>query len=138
MDANPRRLRAMPSDNVDVIEAAWAAFGKGDLDGATGVAAPEAEIRAPESLPWGGTYIGPEGFRELLGKLLGNFEQFKATPEKVLGADDDHVVVVARINARANGGQIEQRAVWVYKMRDGQVVDAEAQTDTARILDALG
>src|SRR6478735_2840472 len=128
----------MASDNVDVIEAAWAAFGKGDVDRATEIAAPEAEIRAPESLPWGGTYIGPEGFRELLGKIVSNFEQFKVTPEKVLGADDDHVVVVARINARVNGGSVEQRVVWVYKMREGQVVDAEAQTDTARILDALG
>jgi ketosteroid isomerase-like protein len=129
----------MAQDNVGVIEAAWEAFGKGDLDKAVEIAAPEGEIIAPDSLPWGGTYVGPDGFRDLLGQVFQRFDQFSAKPEKVLSADDDHVFVVASISGRARGGDdLRARVVWAYQLRDGKVVRAEAFPDTAAILDALG
>jgi uncharacterized protein len=129
----------MAQDNVDVIQSAWDAFGRGDIDKATSVADPSAEIVASDTLPWGGTYQGPEGLQELLANLLGHFEKFEPKPEKVLGADDDHVVVLVNINARTKGGQdLETQAVWLYKMRNGQVVRADVFTDSARMRDALG
>ena len=39
--------------------------------------------------------MGPEGFQDFLRGLLKHYKEFKATPEKVLGADDDHVIVTA-------------------------------------------
>jgi ketosteroid isomerase-like protein len=126
----------MAGDNVDVIEAAWSAFGKGDLDRATSIAGPEADIRIPESLPFGGRYHGPEGFRDYIEKLLGMFDDFKASPEKVLSADDEHVVVVANVTGRAKGDRFEARSAWVYRLRDGSVIEAELFTDTAAVRDA--
>ena len=129
----------MARDNVDVIEGAWAAWAKGDVEAATAIVAPEGEIHAPESLPWGGTYIGPEGFQAMLSTLVSHFSQFKATPAKVLGADDDHVIVLSETRARTKSGNaVELTAVWVYKLRDGQVVSADAFTDTAGMLERLG
>jgi uncharacterized protein len=129
----------LAKDNVDVIEATWAAFGKGDLEGAAASAADDAELRIPESLPFGGSYRGPEGFRDYVDGLRQSFTDFKATPEKVLGADDDHVVVVARVSGRTRGGErYEGRSFWLYKMRDGRIVEAEAYSDTAAVLAALG
>jgi uncharacterized protein len=128
----------MAQDNVDVVQGAWDAFGRGDIDAATALLAPEGEITAPSTLPWGGTFLGPEGFRDFLRGLLSHFRDFKATPEKVLGADDEHVVVTAHIKARTKDGTpVENRSVWVYKLRGGQVVSAEAFVDTARMLQAL-
>lgn len=128
----------MAQDNVDVVQAAWDAFGRGDLDAATNIVAPDGEITAPATLPWGGTFLGPEGFRDFLDGLLSRFKDFKATPEKVLGADDDHVVVTANVRGRTKAGApFENRVVWVYKLRGGQVVSAESFTDTARMLKAL-
>ena len=128
----------MAQDNVDVIQGAWDAFAKGDIEAATSIVAPEGEITAPSTLPWGGTFLGPEGFRDFLRGLLSNFKDFKATPEKVLGADDDHVIVTAQIRGRTKSGTpIENRSVWVYKLRGGQVESAEAFSDTAQLLKAL-
>jgi uncharacterized protein len=128
----------MAQDNVDVIQGAWDAFASGDLEGATSIIAPEGEINAPSTLPWGGTHLGPEGFTEMLRILLSHFKDFKARPEKVLGADDDHVVVTADIRGRTKDGTpIENRVVWVYKLRGGQVVSAESFGDTAELLKAL-
>jgi uncharacterized protein len=129
----------MAKDNVDVVQGAWDAFARGDIDRAVEVFAPNAETRISESVPWGGTYMGPDGFRDFLYKIDKEFDQFKATPEKVLGADDNHVVVVAKTKGRTkSGGVIEGSAVWVYQLRDGLIADAESWTDTARVLEALG
>lgn len=129
----------MAQDNVDVIESAWEAFGRGDIDAAAEMVDDSCEIVASESLPWGGTYVGPEGFKELFTSMLGNFDQFKGTPEKVLGADDDHVVVVARaIGQTKSGNEVDQYVTWVYRLRGGKVVSAQPFTDTARLLEALG
>jgi len=129
----------MAKDNVDVVQGAWDAFARGDIDGAAEAFAPNAEMRVPESVPWGGTYIGQDGFRDFLYKIDQAFDQFKATPDKVLGADDNHVIVVAKTKGRTkSGGVLEGSAVWVYQLRDGRIADAESWTDTARVLEALG
>ncbi len=129
----------MAQDNVDVIESAWEAFRKGDLDGATEMVDPSCELIAPETLPWGGTYVGPDGFRQFFAKLNEHFEQFKPVPEKVLGADDDHVVVVVRLTGQTKkGNEVETEVVWIYRLRGGKVVSAQPFTDTAQMLEALG
>jgi ketosteroid isomerase-like protein len=129
----------MAKDNVDVVQHAWDAFARGDIDAVVEAIAPTAETRVPESVPWGGTYIGPDGFRDFIYKLGQAFDQFKATPDKVLGADDNHVIVVAKTKGRAKGGvTIEGSIVWVYQLRDGLIADAESWGDTAQILQALG
>jgi ketosteroid isomerase-like protein len=56
----------------------------------------------------------------------------------VLGADDDHVIVTANVRGRTKDGTpVENRSVWIYKLRGGQVVSAEAYADTAAMLKAL-
>ena len=129
----------MAQDNVDVVQGAWDAFERGDIDTVLDAIAPTAETRVPESLPWGGKYTGPEGFRDFLGRLGEAFEQFSATPEKVLGADDNHVIVLAKTKGRTKaGGTVEGAAVWIYQLRDGMIADAESFGDTAQLLEALG
>jgi len=129
----------MAQDNVDVVQGAWDAFGRGDIDAVLDTIAPSAETRVPESLPWGGTFTGPEGFQDFLAKLDASFEVFSATPQKVLGADDNHVVVVATTKGRARGGDtLEATAIWLYQLRDGKIADAESFGDTAQVLEALG
>jgi ketosteroid isomerase-like protein len=126
-------------DNVDVIESAYAAFGKGDLEAVLGYFSDSAEIVAPESVPWGGEYEGPEGMRTYLAKLLEHFTDFKSTPVKVLGADDNHVIVVARNSGKTkSGNRIENEVVWIFQLRDGAVTSAHAFSDTATLLEALG
>jgi ketosteroid isomerase-like protein len=125
-------------DNVDVIESAFAAFAKGDLEAVLGYFSDSAEIVAPESLPWGGEYEGPEGMRTFLAKLLEHFTDFKSTPTKVLGADDNHVIVVARNSGKTKAGnRIENEVVWIYQLRDGSVTSAHVFADTAALLEAL-
>lgn len=128
----------MAQDNVDVIESAFGAFKKGDVETVLGYFADSAQIVAPASLPWGGTYEGPEGMRTLIAKSLEYFGDFKTTPEKVLGADDNHVIVVARNSGKTKSGRSEQQVVWVFQLRDGAITSAHLFTDTAATLEAIG
>jgi uncharacterized protein len=129
----------MAQDNVDVVQGVWDAFGRGDIDAVLDAVSPAAETRVPESLPWGGTYTGQDGFRDFLAKLDESFDQFTANPQKVLGADDNHVVVLAMTKGRLRGGAtIEGTSIWIYQLRDGKIADAESFGDTARVLEALG
>ncbi len=128
----------MAQDNVDVIESAWKAFRKGDIERVLDYYADSAKVAGPESLPWGGTYEGPEGMRTFLAKALEYYTEFKSVPEKVLGADDNHVIVVARNTGRTKAGtRIDHEVVWIYQLRDGAITYAEVFGDTAAVLEAL-
>ena len=112
----------MAQDNVDVVQSAWDAYGRGDIDAVLDAISASAETRVPETLPWGGTYTGPDGFQDFLARLGESFEQFSASPDKVLGADDNHVVVVAKTKGRTkSGATLEGTAVWIYQLRDGKI-----------------
>jgi uncharacterized protein len=125
-------------DNVELIESLWEAFGRGDVEKVAAGLAETGEVIFPASLPWGGTYEGPEAFAGVLQEVLGSFAEFKAKPEMVLGADDDHVLVVADIRARSKkGGRVESRVAWVYRLREGKIVRAEVFPDTAAIREGL-
>jgi uncharacterized protein len=125
-------------DNVELIESLWDAFRRGDLDKVADGVADEGEIVFPESVPWGGTYRGPEGTREAFERLGSYFAEFKAKPEMILGADDDHVAVVVTATGRGKGGRLDARVIWLYRLRDGKVIRGEAFPDTAAVLEAIG
>ena|SRR5436309_14138061 len=125
-------------DNVEMIESLWDAFGRGDLEKVIAAVAETGEVVFPGSVPWGGSYTGPEGFRAAMEDIRGRFGDFKAKPEMILGADDDHVIVVANLQGRGKSGRLDARVVWLYRVRDGKIVRAEAFPDTAAVLEALG
>ena len=88
----------------------------------------------PSPFPGAERTPGPDGFRDFLAKLGESFEQFSATPEKVLGADDNHVIVLAKTKGRTKaGGTIEGSTIWIYQLRDGKIADAETFGDTAQV-----
>jgi uncharacterized protein len=126
-------------ENADAVKERWDDFGKGDLDGAVSTTEESAEIRLPDTLPWGGTYTGPDGFKEMIQKFLSNFESVNPKPTAFLDADDGEtvVVVVEGVGKTKSGNELSGRSVWLYKVRDGKLTDAEFFGDTAQARDAL-
>ncbi len=126
-------------ENADNVKERWGDFAKGDLDGAVSTTDENAEIRMPETLPWGGTYTGPDGFKEMIQKFLSNFESVDPKPTAFLEADDGQtvVVVVEGTGKTKSGNELRGRSVWLYKVKDGKLTDAEFFGDTAEARDAL-
>jgi ketosteroid isomerase-like protein len=131
--------RIAMGENADTVKARWEDFGRGDLDSAVSSTHESAEIRMPETLPWGGTYTGPEEFKEMIQKFLANFESVDPRPTAFLEADDGETVIVTveGVGKTKSGNELSGRSVWLYKVRGGKIVDAEFFGDTAQTLDAL-
>jgi hypothetical protein len=126
-------------ENSDAVKARWDDFARGDLDGAVSTTDENAEVRLPDTLPWGGTYKGPEGFREMIQKFLSNFESVDPKPTAFLEADDGEtvVVIVEGVGKTKSGNELSGRSVWLYKVSDGKLMDSEFFGDTAQARDAL-
>lgn len=126
--------------NADVVKAGWDAFGKGDIDAAVSTTDEGAEIVIPEALPWGGSYKGADGFKEMITKFVSNFESVEPKPTGFLEADDGETVIVTVEGAgkTKSGNELSGRSVWLYTVRDGKITRAEFFGDTAQALEALG
>jgi uncharacterized protein len=126
-------------ENADAVKARWDDFGRGDLDGAVSTTDENAEITIPETLPWGGTYRGPEEFKEMIQKFLSNFESVDPKPTAFLEADDGETVVVTveGVGKTKSKNALTGRSVGLYKVKDGKLMSAEFFGDTARARDAL-
>jgi uncharacterized protein len=124
--------------NADTVRSGWDAFADGDLDTAVATTSDSAKIVIPDSLPWGGTYTGPDGFKEMIGKFLSNFDEVHPEPQRFLEADDGHVLVtVSGVGTTKSGNELSGDSVWLYKVDDGEISRAEFFGDTATAVEAL-
>jgi len=127
-------------ENANAVKDRWADFAHGDLDGAVSTTDENAEIVLPDTLPWGGTYRGPEGFKEMIQKFLSNFESVDPKPTQFLDADDGETVIVTveGVGKTKSGNELSGKSVWLYKVNDdGKLTYAEFFGDTAQARDAL-
>jgi uncharacterized protein len=124
--------------NADTVKDGWDAFARGDMDAATATTSDSAEIVVPESLPWGGTYTGPAGFKEMIGKFMSNFESVSPAPQEFIEADGDRVLVtVSGTGTTKSGNELGGDSIWLYKVDDGEISHAEFYGDTATAVEAL-
>jgi ketosteroid isomerase-like protein len=126
-------------ENANAVKERWEDFGRGDLDAAVSTTDANAEIVLPETLPWGGTYKGPDGFKEMIQKFLSNFESIDPKPTSFLEGDDGETVIVTveGVGMTKAGKELSGRSVWLYKVHDGKLTSAEFFGDTAQARDAL-
>ena len=125
--------------NADLVKNGWDAFAKGDLDAAVATTSDSAEIVIPDSLPWGGTYTGPNGFKEMITKFLSNFEEVNPVPQEFFEAEGDHVfVTVTGVGKTKSGNELSGNSLWLYKIDGGEIARAEFYGDTAAAVEALG
>src|SRR5438445_8340873 len=81
----------------------------------------DVEYVMPPEWPEDRVYRGREALRGLLSALA-FFEGQEWRLERVIDVDDDCVVVLARVHASVQGGQLDHRAAAVHYLRGGQIV----------------
>ena len=98
---------------------------------------PQIEWRGPESLPWGGTFRGHDGFREFLAIVADQIAEPRREKQQYLDAGE-RVVVLLRSVGRAKGGiGWDLAEVHVWTVRHGKAVSFENYVDTAIVLRSL-
>jgi ketosteroid isomerase-like protein len=136
-------LRSFPRDtglaesDVAVVRAFYEAAARKDVDAILDLLDPEVVLRAPESLPWGGTFHGHDGVQEFFGKLAEEPVENRREVQEYLDTSD-RIIVQLRLFGRAKGGDTETEVpeVHVWTVRNGKIVDLEAIFDTATALRA--
>lgn len=128
------------AENLALVSAAYAAFRAGDVAGMFKDFAPDCISKDAVSLPYGGTYRGPD---EALAKVAKMLEFWKDIDVRMdaLTAGDGHVIAYGTFTATGarTGLRVSFSLLEVWKVENGKVVFVEpVYTDTYLANKAMG
>ena len=119
-------------ENVQIVKDAFAAFGRGDIQGVLALLAEDIEWIVPgEGLPLAGTYRGHAAVASFFQKVLEMFEYSSVEPREFL-AEADRVLVVGFESGRVKATNRTFEAHWViaFTVRNGKVTNVRDYIDT--------
>jgi len=134
-----RRLRSpLKPSNIELLYRGFAGWGKDEPARLYGLLAPECELIVPDSIPYGGTFRGPDAFVGWFTHELWHwFDEFTSTLEGVIDAGE---VIVVPVNVKAlakNRRTMDVHNLWVYEFRGGRLLSARIYADTAVLRDVV-
>jgi len=117
------------------VREAYAAFGRGDVDGYLRACTDDLTFNIPGHGAIAGTFRGASGLHDLARKAMeGTNGTFHEEVEDVL-ANDAHAVVLARHEFTRNGRRHEYRTAHVYQLRDGKLAACWEQPRDLNVFD---
>jgi ketosteroid isomerase-like protein len=126
----------MSRENVEVVQAAWAAWERNGLAGFTEYWADDIDWRAI-----GGRWRGKDAGRAYLQEWLGLFDEFKPEPIEFIDAGDERVITVLRYSGREKRTGMEvppEYFVVVNEVRNGEMVTGREYATREEALEAAG
>jgi ketosteroid isomerase-like protein len=108
------------SDNVQMVQSAYQAFGRGDIPGVMENFADDIEWHAPPPLPQAMDARGPEEVGQFFQKVGQNWSDFNVEVDAIV-ASDDRVCAVGRARGNANGTATGYGFVHSWQVRDGKL-----------------
>jgi uncharacterized protein len=121
-----------------VVRGFYDAVAAGDVEAVLDVLDPEVQWRAPESLPWGGTFHGHAGVREFFARVIDQPAEFGREVQEYLEVGDRIVVLLRTFGRRKEGdGAFDVLEFHAWTVRNGKLVDFDGTFDTATVLRAL-
>ena len=135
------QLEAIPDQShaIELLRDAYAAFNRGDIDGAVKSLDENIEWSEPVEFPGGGTYHGREGAKKYLAQSRAAWAEVISEPERFITSGDRVVVFVhARVRPHGGGDWQEVRLADVYTFRDGKAVRMQAFAGREEALRAVG
>jgi steroid delta-isomerase-like uncharacterized protein len=134
LDQDPR------AQNLERVQATYAAFGRGDLDGILSGMHDDVvwESNYPAVVPFGGTYRGANGVRSFVGRVGESVEVLAFAPEKFV-ADGSRVIAVGRekVRVRGTGREYENAWVHVFELQGGRIATLTTFNDTGAVASAF-
>jgi hypothetical protein len=128
----------METENVKTVQAAYAAFGRGDipglLDSMTDDIHWQPVLGAGKHVPFSGERRGKTSVAEFF-KIVGETETFEQFEPREFIAQGNTVVAIGHYRAvtKATGKRFDANFVMVFTLRDGKVSAFREFTDSAAI-----
>ena len=129
----------MSQENVEIVQAIYAAWERGDFSSADW-AHRDIEFRFADG-PEPGRWRGREAMSRRYGDFLGGFKAFRAEPERYLVVDEHRILVLVHNSGqgRTSGLEFGQRTVAnLFEIEDGLVTRLVIYWDRNRALANLG
>ena len=125
----------MSQENIGVVQAGYAAFGRGDIPGLLSLLDANVEWITPgtSDLPTAGTKRGPAQVADFF-RTLNELVEFEAFEPKAFIADGDRVVVLGTDRFKVKGGSgrsVTEEWCHVFTIRSGKIVAFQEYIDTA-------
>jgi ketosteroid isomerase-like protein len=128
-------------ESVETVQQAYSCFEQGDFQSFLDMMTADCEVvlpGSPPSVPWAGTYHGPEEYIEFATILSENVEILKSERLEFI-AQGDKVVVPFHEQKRVkkNGHIFEFDGIAVWTVRNGKIAGMRFHADTLRIAEGL-
>jgi ketosteroid isomerase-like protein len=125
--------------NVQVVQAAYVAFTRGDIQSILNTLSDDVEWIEPPVEPLGGTYRGREGVAKFFQKVS-ETSDFSSFEPREFVAQGDRVVALGHYSAtvRATGRVYGCDWAMVFTFTNGKISRFQEFTDTAAYAAALG
>jgi hypothetical protein len=127
------------SDSLQTVQSLYADFAQGNLSKILASLDPKAIIHKPDSLPYGGTHKGRDGFISLMKIVYATWPGLQVITESII-ASNDTVVVRGEWIARATQSieDIHMPFVHIWKMNNSLISEIWFfDWDTTRMLNYL-
>ena len=118
-------------ENVQIVKDAFAAIGRGDMQGLLALSAEDIEWIIPGEWPLAGTHRGHAGLADLLQKASETLETSYPKPFEFV-ARGDRVLVIGFATGRikATNRTFEDHWVFAITLRNGKVTNVREYIDT--------
>lgn len=122
---------------LEIVQAAYAGLAAKDLQAVIDLCHPDAVLEQDPALPWGGRFVGADGFAQFAIALVGTIDS--AVTVHAMFQAGDEVVQYGRTagTVRANGNRFDIPECHVWTVRDGKVQAMHFYIDTAAMLAAI-
>jgi len=108
--------------NREVVDQAYAAFGRGDIPALIELIDDDVEWSSPATLPQGGGYRGKDGVLQFFQSVGAAWESLDIETENVDELGSDRVVGVVHGSGSLRGdGPAEYGAVHLFTVRNGKI-----------------
>jgi ketosteroid isomerase-like protein len=126
-------------ENADIVRRAFDAFSRRDLNVLLTLADPEIEFMPATARVAGRAepYRGHDGLRTYLADVARVWQELRSEPEEFVEVGDV-VVCTGRVYAWGVGRVIDAPAGWVWRLRDGRLVEGRVYDTRREALEAGG
>lgn len=123
--------------NILILIMALEAFNRGDMEALKKLAADDIVYRVPGDNQVSGSHRGIEGFIGILAKQRElTADTMKLQPNVIL-ADDNHVVLEARVTAERDGKALDTQNCYVFTISGGKIEDMQLFLSDQKGVDAF-
>jgi ketosteroid isomerase-like protein len=127
------------SPNVALVQRAFEAFSRRDVEGLVAACSPDVEFHLPTArlTRVGRPYRGHDGVRMYMRDAARVWSELRLEPREFVESGE-LVVSIGRVYAWGGGRVIDTPAAWVWQVRDGLAIRVDVYENAAEAMTAAG